>query len=316
MLEQPGELVQIAKAYQISGGNPESLSDNNVASMVVSLHRILRVNNIRGIRIEGKPIPSGVRAKITVDPETQVPSPVHLCFGVLPKEGVQEIVSEFEIGENSKVSFLAHCSFPNAIQVKHIMHATIHVRKGASMDYSETHYHGPEGGVEVLPEAHVLVEEDGRYKSTFKLVEGAVGLLNLDYKAHLNRNAVCELDAKVYGKKQDRITINESLFLDGENSRGLAKSRVVAADRCVSMVVGEAVGNAPYARGHIDCVEILKGSAARASAVPKLTVNDDRAKLTHEAAIGSVDKKQVETLMTRGLSEEQAVDVVVKGILR
>jgi Fe-S cluster assembly scaffold protein SufB len=38
--------------------------------------------------------------------------------------------------------------------------------------------------------------------------------------------------------------------------------------------------------------------------------------LTHEAAIGSVDKKQVETLMARGLTEDEAVDVVVRGMLR
>jgi hypothetical protein len=43
---------------------------------------------------------------------------------------------------------------------------------------------------------------------------------------------------------------------------------------------------------------------------------DDRAKLTHEAAIGSVDKKQIETLMARGLTEDEAVDVAVKGMLR
>jgi SUF system FeS cluster assembly, SufBD len=36
----------------------------------------------------------------------------------------------------------------------------------------------------------------------------------------------------------------------------------------------------------------------------------------HEAAIGSVDKKQVETLMARGLTEEESVDVVVRAILR
>jgi Fe-S cluster assembly scaffold protein SufB len=110
--------------------------------------------------------------------------------------------------------------------------------------------------------------------------------------------------------------INESLRLNGEGARGLAKSRIVASDHCVSEVVGEAVGNAAGARGHIDCVEILKGPHARASAVPKLVVVDERAKLTHEAAIGSVDKKQVETLMARGLSEDEAVDVVVKGMLR
>jgi Fe-S cluster assembly scaffold protein SufB len=40
------------------------------------------------------------------------------------------------------------------------------------------------------------------------------------------------------------------------------------------------------------------------------------AKVTHEAAIGSVDKRQMETLMAHGLTPEEAVDVIVKGILK
>ncbi len=50
--------------------------------------------------------------------------------------------------------------------------------------------------------------------------------------------------------------------------------------------------------------------------MPKLKVVDERAKLTHEAVIGSVDKRQIETLMARGLREDEAVDVVVRGMLR
>jgi uncharacterized protein len=76
------------------------------------------------------------------------------------------------------------------------------------------------------------------------------------------------------------------------------------------------IGNAPYARGHIDWVEIIKSKDSRSGAMLRLVVVDDRAKLTHEAAIGSLDKKQVETLMARGLTEEDAVDVVVRGMLR
>ena len=153
-------------------------------------------------------------------------------------------------------------------------------------------------------------------KSEFKLIQGTVGHLRLDYEADVKKDAVCEFDAKVYGKKEDQILVKESLFLNGENARGLAKSRIVASDRCTCEVIGEAVGNAPHTRGHVDCVEIVKGKEARASAVPRLLVIDDRAKLTHEAAIGSVDKKQVETLMARGLTEDEAVDVVVRGMLR
>ncbi|MBK5226747.1 MAG: SufD family Fe-S cluster assembly protein, partial [Thermoleophilia bacterium] len=54
---------------------------------------------------------------------------------------------------------------------------------------------------------------------------------------------------------------------------------------------------------------------ASARAVPVVNVLDHTAKVTHEAAIGSVDGKQLETLMARGLSQEQAVDVIIRGML-
>ena len=310
------EFAAIAAAYEATGGDPSTLFDDRFAGLVVSHNRILFSNSIPGVRIEGEETPSGARAKITVAPGTTVKDPVHLCFGVIPKEGLQEIISEFEIGDGASVTFLAHCSFPNAVKVRHVMDAKIHVGRHAEMTYSETHYHGEDGGVEVLPVARVIVEEGGVFKNEFKLIKGAAGEVRLEYEADLKENSVGELNAKIYGKKHDKVIVKESLYLNGANARGLAKSRIVASDHCESEVIGEAVGNAPHARGHLDCVEIIKGKDARASAIPRLLVVDDRAKLTHEAAIGSVDKKQVETLMARGLTEDQAVDVVVKGMLR
>jgi len=310
------EFEEIAKAYEASGGDASSLLDKTSASLVVSHNKILAKNEILGVHIEGEGTPTGAKAKIKVDPGTVVEKPVHLCFGVVPKEGIQEIISEFNIGDGSKVTFLAHCSFPNAVKVKHTMDARIYVGKKAEMTYSETHYHGESGGTEVVPVVKVIVDEGGMLKNEFKLIHGTVGRLQIDYEADLKKDSVCEFDAKVYGKKNDRIGVKESLFLNGENARGLAKSRIVSSDHCKSEVIGEAFGNAPFARGHIDCVEIIKGKDARASAIPRLVVVDDRAKLTHEAAIGSVDKKQVETLMARGLTEDEAVDVVVRGMLR
>jgi len=44
-------------------------------------------------------------------------------------------------------------------------------------------------------------------------------------------------------------------------------------------------------------------------------VSHPEAKVTHEAAIGSVDHHQLETLMAHGLSPEQAVDLIVGGLL-
>jgi len=121
---------------------------------------------------------------------------------------------------------------------------------------------------------------------------------------------------RIYGKRQDDIKVKESIYLNGSESKGLAKSRIVLTDKARAEVLGEIIGKGAYSRGHIDCMEIVQGKKAIASAVPKLKVVNETAKLTHEAAIGSVDKRQVETLMARGLTEQEAIDVIVTGLLR
>lgn len=82
------------------------------------------------------------------------------------------------------------------------------------------------------------------------------------------------------------------------------------------MVRGETSGDVPLTRGHVDCLEIVNGEGVIARAIPLVYVKNAQAKVTHEAAIGSIDKKQMQTLMARGLNEEEAVDVIVKGILQ
>jgi Fe-S cluster assembly scaffold protein SufB len=143
-----------------------------------------------------------------------------------------------------------------------------------------------------------------------------VGKLAYDFEVFCEENGVAELVAKVYGKGNDDIKVWEKIHLNGAGARGLAKSRIVLGDKARAEVRGETYGNAPYARGHVDCMELVNGGEAIASAIPIVEVRNEKAKVTHEAAIGSIDRKQVETLMARGLNEDEAVDVIVKGILR
>lgn len=69
------------------------------------------------------------------------------------------------------------------------------------------------------------------------------------------------------------------------------------------------------ARGYVDCTEIIRGQGV-VSAGPIVKVTHPEAKVTHEAAIGSVDRQQLETLMARGLTPEEAVHRIVGGLLR
>lgn len=308
------EYQAILQAYELAGGEPLKLAMPRTAALVISANRVLSSTEVPGIHFQSEELPSGVRARIVVDTDVRLERPIHLCFGMLPAEGLQEIIADYEIGAGAQVEFLAHCTFPNALRLRHVMDARIHIGAGARMKYHEFHYHGPHGGIEVVPKASVVVEADGEFQTSFSLIQGRVGHLELDYDVTVGDRGVAELTTKAYGIAEDELRVKEVLHLDGQGARGITKTRIAVRDAALSEVLTTAEGNAPLARGHMDCTEVVRGKAI-ARNIPTVVVRDDRAHVTHEAAIGTVNRKELETLMARGLDEDQAVDVIIRGML-
>jgi len=310
------EYAGLVDAYEKAGGSRDALTAADTARLVIHENKVLGAEGIGGLKIDTREIETGVDIHLVVEEGTKIKKPVHLCFGVLPEEGLQEIIMKVDARDNSEVSVIAHCIFPNAVKVIHRMDADIKIGKKAKFDYKETHYHGENGGIEVIPKAVVRVDKGGIWQSSMTLSDGLIGKLDYNFEVFCQEEAVAELIVKAYGRKNDDIKILERIHLDGAGARGLAKSRLVLSDKARAEVKGETYGNAPDARGHVDCIELVNGTEAVAIAIPIVSVTDDKAKVTHEAAIGSVDKRQLETLMARGLEEDEAVDVIVKGILK
>jgi len=309
------ELDALMKAFGESGGDSGILADKEIAHFVVSGHKILSMQSVEGLEVKAKETLTGIIASIRVREGIKVKNPIHLCFGILHKKGNQKIKMDVKLEKNASANFIAHCIFPKAEKIRHIMDAVVDIGEDAEMRYSETHYHGLYGGIEVIPKAVVKIAKNGRYFTDFTLITGRVGKLGIDYSVEVGENAVTELTAKVFGHADDDIKIKEEVLLQGENARGLIKTRVAIEDEAKAEITGITEGNAAGARGHVDCMEIVKDKAT-AKAIPIVNVRNPLAKVTHEAAIGSVDKKQLETLMAHGLTPEEAVDVIVKGILR
>ena len=310
------EYEVLLKAYSNAGGNLDALKNSEAGNLVIHKNKVLSANETKGIKIETEETETGVNIYFLVKEGAKIKHPVHLCFGLLPQEGLQEIILKVEAQANSEVDVIAHCIFPNAVNVIHKMDADIKIGDNAKFSYQETHYHGEFGGVKVIPKAKIRVGKKGTWESTFALIQGCVGLLDYDFEIFGEEKSNSELMVKVSGKKEDDINIVEKIHLDGAEARGLAKSRLVLNDNARAVVRGETYGNAPFARGHVDCLEIVNGDGVVARAMPVVYVNNKQAKVTHEAAIGSIDKKQMQTLMARGLNEDEAVDVIVRGILR
>jgi Fe-S cluster assembly scaffold protein SufB len=309
------ELDNLVNALNVIGTDSTPLAREDVAHIVVSGHKAISRREVPGLRIEMDETPGGIAVHVQVDRETKIRNPVHLCFGMLQKSGVQRITLTVTLEEHASASFLAHCFFPSAERVEHVMDASIDIGQGAILRYVEEHHHGPFGGITVTPKAAIRVGPQGRYLSDFALTTGRVGHLNIDTLVEAAAQAVTELTTRVFGHDTDEIRVKERVVLAGEASRGLIKTRMVLEGEASAEVTGITEGSAAGARGHIDCMEVVKDGAI-ATAIPVVKVHHPLAKITHEAAIGSVDQKQLETLMARGLTPEQAVEMIVSGLLR
>ncbi|MFW5933539.1 MAG: SufB/SufD family protein [Actinomycetota bacterium] len=309
-----GEYQAILDAYRQAGGDPTVLRSLRAAAVVASGHTVLAANEAPGVRLQATGTHHSIHARVEVAPATQPPAPVHLCFGMLPATGRQHIDIELDVGDDARVRFLAHCSFPNARQVEHTMQARIHVGAGASMIYDEGHFHGPFGGVVVRPTANVRIDQGGRFTSSFRVVHGRVGQLELRFDVAVADAGMAELVTSAYGTDDDRLRVDERLHLTGRGARSLTRTRIAVRDDAISEVVTRTEGDAADARGHMDCTEIVRDRAVATNS-PVVVVRHADAQVTHEAAIGRIDHRQLETLMARGLDEQDAVDVIIRGML-
>ena len=290
------------------------VNDLETAHLVIGLDKVLASRTVKGLIVKTNQIADGVKIDITVQKDTIIQKPVHMCFGLMQEIGIQKINLSINVEANAQISVMAHCVFPNAADVKHIMDAEINIAENAKYTYYERHIHSPQGGIEVIPKAKIKVASHGYFKTDFELLEGRVGSIDIDYETYCADYAVMEMNAKISGKGTDSINIKETGYLQGEYSRGLLTSRVAVRDNAQAEICSKLIAQGPYARGHVDCKEIMQGNGW-VSAIPIVEVHNKKAHITHEAALGSVDSKQLQTLMSRGLTEEEASDLIVSGLL-
>ena len=304
----------LAKNLSKIAGVGNIFKNPDIAHLFIHHHKVVGSHLVSGLDVDVEELKDNIKVYVNVEKGAVIEKPVHMCFGMLPKTGVQHLVIDVKIGDNSSVGILAHCTFPNAVDVKHIMDAEITVGKTASYSYFERHIHGPSGGVKVYPNAKIKLKENAKFRSEFELLKGRAGVIEIDYETTCEKKSVLEMIARINAKGDDVINIRETGHLNGDYARGVLTSRVAVRDRAKAEVYNKITASGAYARGHVDCTEIIQDHGV-VTAIPIVEVTNPKAHITHEASLGSVDSKQLQTLMARGLTEDEATDLIIKGLL-
>lgn len=309
------EFEYISKAYEQSGGKIDNLLAKDIVSIVVSGSDVIGRNTVDGVHIDTKTDNNFVYMKLVVDDNIVLKKPIHLCVGYLKDFGEQNLEFEIKIGKNSRVNFISHCTFPASKNIYHNMVSNITLDEGAESNYTDVHYHNDNGFVNLNTKYFINIGKKAKFDNRFSLTQTRVGKMNILMNMNLDDYARAYAETKVKEKFDDKVNITEIIKLNGKSSSGMAKTYVIGQDESDAEVFNEVYGIGDDSKGHIECDEIIAGRKVKLTTIPKLEVINNTSEITHEASVGKINSEQLETLMSKGLNEEEASQMIIDGIL-
>ncbi|MEY3014573.1 MAG: hypothetical protein RIT45_3308 [Pseudomonadota bacterium] len=118
-------------------------------------------------------------------------------------------------------------------------------------------------------------------------------------------------------KRQQADTGTKMIHL-GRNTRSTIVSKGIAAGHGLQTYRGQVriAKGAAGARNYTACDSLLIGSTCTADTVPYIEVANPSASVEHEASTSRISEEQLFYLMQRGLSQEDAVSMIVNGFCK
>lgn len=301
--------------------------EQELLETIADLHKI--PTGAVNIRKNGEGILRHSSANIEVRPKSDKPGidvivapntkneAVHIPV-MITMSGVKDVVyNTIVIGEGADVTVVAGCGIHNSGMEKS-QHDGIHeiiVKKGARMRYIEKHYGSGQGsGERVLnPQTLLTMEENSIVEMELVQIKGVDSTIR-DTKAKLAKGASLVVTERLLTHGNQKAVSDMTIELIGADSNAQVISRSVAKDNS-KQVFRPIIIARERSKGHVECDSILMDHG-KISSTPAITAEHPDAQLTHEAAIGRIAEEQLLKLMTLGLTEEEAEDVILRGFLQ
>ena len=266
----------------------------------------------QNIEITPKLDKSGI--DITIKPNTQNES-VHIPV-IITESGVKDLVyNDFYVGENSDVLIVAGCGIHNAgdSASQHDGIHAFHIGKNAKVRYVEKHIGVGQKGDKVLNPVTQVYMEEGSYMLMETTQLGGVSSSVRRTEGELKDNAKLVIKEKILTSDSQTAKTEFDVKLSGKNSSCEVISRSVTRDNSFQEFVSKLIGQ-NECFGHVECDGILLDNS-RIISTPEIVAESTQATLIHEAAIGKIAGDQIIKLMTLGITEKEAEDMIIQGFL-
>lgn len=252
---------------------------------------------------------------IYVPKGVKVDLPLQAYFRMNTQSGGQFEHTLIIVDEGADLHYIEGCSSPR--YTKNSLHAgcvEIYVMKNAKMRYSSIENWSR--NVYNLNTKRAIVESNG----TIEWINGNMGSCRtmlypcsvlVGDGAHADN-----LGVAFAGKDQDQDTGSKVIHA-ASNTTSIIRAKSISKGGGISTYRGlvKIMPNAKNVKTQVQCDALLLDSVSSTRTYPYMNVGNNQVTFGHEASVSRVSDAQLFYLMSRGLSEEQAMKTIVSGFI-
>ncbi len=239
--------------------------------------------------------------------------PLQACL-YMTKEGLAQNVHNIVIAEEgAELHIITGCTTAQHVKSGlHIGVSEFYIKKNARVTFTMIHNWAEE--VAVRPRTGVIVEENGIFLSNYVCMR-PVKTLQMCPSVHcIGENATVRFNTILCATEGSNMDVGTKVFLTARGSRAEVVSRAITTGGAIA-ARGSLVGEVPGVKAHLECRGLILSEKGSILAVPELDGRASGVEMSHEAAVGKIAEEEIQYLMARGLSSEEATAMIVRGFL-
>ncbi|MCI7702040.1 MAG: Fe-S cluster assembly protein SufB [Tenericutes bacterium] len=252
---------------------------------------------------------------IYVPKNTKLDRPLQSYFRINSKNMGQFERTLIIVDDNSDLHYIEGCTAPTYSESSlHAAVVEIYVGKNSKCRYSTIQNWAP--NVYNLVTKRALVDENG----TMEWIDGNIGSkVTMKYPCCLlkgdNSNGTC-ITISVASKGQEQDSGARMIHL-GKNTKSNIISKSIARGGGNATYRGKVLINsgASNSIGNVKCDTLILDEMSKSDTIPVNSCFNISSSIEHEATVSKISDDNLFYLMSRGISEERAMELIVLGFL-
>jgi hypothetical protein len=240
--------------------------------------------------------------------------PVQACLYLAKARLVQNVHNIIIAEEGSELHIITGCTTATKEEPGlHLGVSEFYIKRGAKITFTMIHSWNSETAVR--PRTAAVVEENGLFLSNYLLLKPVHSVQMYPTARCVGENAVVRYNSILVAARGSSLDVGSRAILDARGARTEIISRAISTGGKI-IVRGDIEGNALEVKGHLECRGLILQDEGAIHAIPELKGSLPGIDLSHEAAIGKIAEEEIEYLMARGLTRDEATATIVRGFLR